>query len=178
MLRDVLAFLESASFDDLLIPGWADRTTSPPTYRPSSFDVYLRSEAGLLEFTSVNSRGGLRVRLTDAIAHAEDIEEDPDGEWGALSVGAHYLPPSAPARCTGMRLFTNDESVPEDGVFRAAEMTFADTYQVFIDPFWIDGIRLSSGAAPDSWLTEQHSPRTQELFGHLREISWEAPGSR
>ncbi|MEV5575287.1 hypothetical protein AB0L06_35060 [Spirillospora sp. NPDC052269] len=172
MWRDVLTFLESVSFDDLLIPGWVDRTTSPPTYRPSDFDVYLRADTGLLEFSSVASRGGLRIRLTEAIVHADD----PDDEWGALSVGGHYLPPSDSARCTGMRLFTNDQSVPEDGVFRAAEMTFADTYRVFIDPFWGDGIRLSSGATPDSWLAEQRSPDHEGIFGSLREFSWEAPG--
>jgi hypothetical protein len=70
------------------------------------------------------------------------------------------------------RLFTNNESVPEDGIFRAAEITFEDIYTVFFDPFWIDGIRLGTGNTPDLWLAEDRSPRLQELFGPLKETVW------
>lgn len=71
-----------------------------------------------------------------------------------------------------MRLFTNYESLPEDGIFRAAEMTFDNTSTVFFDPFWIDGIRLGNGNTPDFWLADDRSPRSVELFGPLKETTW------
>lgn len=150
MWSDVLAFLETARFVDLLLPGWIDRTGPLPVHRPLTFHACLQAENGLIPFTSVNSNGGLRIRLVDQIEYDEDLRNDPDEELAASSAGAHYLPASpGSARCTAMRLFTNSESIPEDGIFRAAEMTFNDTYTVFFDPFWIDGIRLGTGNTPD-----------------------------
>lgn len=112
--------------------------------------VYLQAENGLVHFTSVNSNGGLRIGLADQIEYHEDLRSDPDVELAAASVGDHYLAASGhPVHCTAMRLFTNRESVPQDGIFRAAEMTLANGSTVFFDPFWIDGIRLGTGNTPD-----------------------------
>jgi len=107
MWSDVLAFLQTARFVDLLLPGWIDRTGPFPVHRPLTFDACLQAE-----------------------------------------------------------------SVPEDGIFRAAEMTFEDTCTVFFDPCWRDGIRLGTGNTPDLWLAEHRSPRFQELFGPLKETTW------
>jgi hypothetical protein len=172
MWSDVLAFLQTARFVDLLLPGWIDRTGPFPVHRPLTFDACLQAEDGLIQFTSVNSNGGLYIRLVDEIEYPEDLRNDLDEELAAASVRAHYLATPDPVRCTAMRLFTNNESVPEDGVFRAAEMTFEDTCTVFFDPCWTDGIRLGTGNTPDLWLAEHRSPRLQELFGPLKETTW------
>lgn len=169
---DVLTFLETARFDDLLLPGWIDRTGPFPVHRPFTFDACLQAESGFIQFTSVNNNGGLHIRVTDEIEYDEELRDDPEEELLAASVGAHYLSASSSVRCTAMRLFTNNESVPNDGIFRAAEMTFEDTYTVFFDPFWIDGIRLGTGNTPDLWLAEHRSPRAQEVFGPIKETSW------
>jgi hypothetical protein len=164
--------LETARFVDLLLPGWIDRTGPFPIHRPLTFDPCLQAESGLIQFTSVNNNGGLHIRMVDEIEYDDALSDDPDEELAAASVGAHYLPASGSVRRTAVRLFTNNESVPDDGIFRAAEMTFEDTYTVFFDPFWIDGIRLGTGNTPDLWLAEHRSPRLQEVFGPLRETSW------
>ncbi len=177
MRSDVLAFLETARFEDLLLPGWIDRTGPFPVHRPYAFDACLQAEDGLLQFTAVNNNGGLHIRTVDEIEYDEALSGDPDEELLAASVGAHYLSTSGPVRCTAVRLFTNNESVPDEGIFRAAEMTFEDTYTVFFDPFWIDGIRLGTGNTPDLWLAEHRSPRLQEVFGPLKETIW-LPGRR
>lgn len=173
MWSDVLAFLETAQFVDLLLPGWIDRSGPVPVCRPLTFDACLQAESGLIQFTSVNSNGGLHIRLVDRIEFQEDLRNDPDEELAAASVGAHYLAASGhPVRCTAMRLFTNRESVPQDGIFRAAEMTFDNFSTVFFDPFWIDGIRLGTGNTPDLWLAEHRSPQFQELLGPPEETTW------
>jgi hypothetical protein len=169
---DVLDFLETAEFDDLLLPGWIDRTGPYPTLQPLLFDACLRAENGLIQFTAVNNSGGLHLRLVDQIDYG-DRRDDPDEELAAASVGAHFLSASHSLRCTAMRLFTNNESIPDDGIFRAAEMTFADTYTVFIDPFWIDGIRLGTGDASGAWLADHRTPRFEELFGPLQVTTWQ-----
>jgi hypothetical protein len=136
MWSDVLAFLQTARFIDLLLPGWVDRTGPFPVCRPLTLDfgVYLQAEDGLIQFTSVNSNGGLRIRLADQIEYDEDLRDDPDEELVAASVGDHYLiAPGHPRRCTAMRLFTNNESAPKDGIFRAAELTFGNACTVFFD---------------------------------------------
>jgi hypothetical protein len=156
----------------VLLPGWIDRAGSFPVHRPLTFDVCLQGESGLIQFTSVNNNGGLHIRLVDEIEYDDALSDDPDEGLAAASVGAHYLTTSGHVRCTAMRLFTNSESAPDDGIFRAAEMTFEDTYTVFFDPFWIDGIRLGTGNTPDLWLAEHRSPRLQEAFGPLKETSW------
>jgi hypothetical protein len=172
MWSDVLAFLETARFVDLLLPGWIDRTGPLPAHRPFTFDACLQAENGLIRFTSVNNNGGLHVRLVEEIDYDESLRDDPAEELAAASIDAHYLSASNSVRCTALRLFTNNESVPEDGIFRAAEMTFEGAYTVFFDPFWIDGIRLGTGNTPDLWLAEHRSPRLQEVFGPLKETSW------
>lgn len=172
MWIDVLAFLETARFVDLLLPGWIDRTGPFPIHRPFTFDACLQAETGLIQFTSVNNNGGLHIRLVDQIDYDTDLRNDPDEELTAASVGAHYLSASGSVRCTAMRLFTNNESAPEDGIFRAAEMEFDEVHTVFFDPFWIDGIRLGTGNTPDLWLAEHRTPRLQEAFGLLKEITW------
>lgn len=174
MWSDVLAFLQTARFVDLLLPGSVDRTGPFPVCRPLTlaFGVYLQAESGLIQFMSVNSSGGLRIRLAGQIDYDEDLRNDPGEDLVAARVGAHYLAAPGPRRCTAMRLFTNNESVPEDGIFRAAEMTFEDAGTVFFDPFWTDGVRLGTGNAPDLWLAEHRSPRLQELFGPLKETTW------
>jgi hypothetical protein len=172
MWSDVLAFLQTARFVDLLLPGLIDRSGPFPVHRPLTFHACLQADSGLIQFTSVNNNGGLYVRLVDEIEYDEELRNDLDEELVAASVGAHYLTASSPGRCTAMRLFTNNESVPEDGIFRAIEMTFEDTYTVFFDPFWIDGIRLGTGNTPDLWLAEHRSPRFQQLFGPLEETTW------
>jgi hypothetical protein len=171
---DVLAFLETARFVDLLLPGWIDRTGAVPVCRPLAFDVYLQAETGLIQLASVNSCGGLRIRLADQIDYDPALTGDPDEEPAAASVGAHYLTAQGSARCTAMRLFTNNESAPDDGIFRAAEMTFDNTHTIFFDPFWPDGIRLGTGNTPDLWLAEDRSQRLQEAFGPLKETTWAA----
>jgi hypothetical protein len=174
MWSDVLAFLQTARFVDLLLPGSVDRTGPFPVCRPLTlaFGVYLQAESGLIQFTSVNSNGGLRIRLAGQIEYDEDLRNDPGEDLVAASVGDHYLAAPRPTRCTAMRLFTNNESVPEDGIFRAAEMTFEDACTVFFDPFWADGVRLGVGNTPDLWLAEHRSSRLQELFGPLKESTW------
>lgn len=172
MWSKVLAFLETARFDDLLLPGWIDRTGPFPVHRPLTFDAYLQAESGLMQFTSVNNNGGLHIRMVDEIQYDEAFRDDPEEELLAASVRAHYLSASGSVRCTAVRLFTDNESVPEDGIFRAAEMTFEDTYTVFFDPFWIDGIRLGTGNTSDLWLAEHRSPRLREVFGPLNETFW------
>lgn len=172
MWSDVLSFLETARFVDLLLPGWIDHVGPVPVCRPLTFDACLQAESGLVQFTSVNSGGGLHIRLVDQIEYDEDLRNDPDEEIAAASVGAHYLNASGPMGCTAMRLFTNRESVPEDGIFRAAELTFDNICTVFFDPSWIDGIRLGTGNTPDLWLAQDRSPGIEELFGPLKEATW------
>jgi hypothetical protein len=155
MWSDVLAFLQTARFVDLLLPGWIDRTGPFPVCRPLTlaFGVYLQAESGLIQFTSVNGNGGLHIRQVDQFEYDEDLRNDPDEELAAASVGAHCLTASGPGRCTAMRLFTNNESVPEDGIFRAAEMTFEDTYTVFsprAKKWWVQILsyrRMNRGSA-------------------------------
>lgn len=177
MWRDVLKFLETARFTDLLFGGWMDRSGRFPVFRSFDFEVYLQAEAGLVKFASVNSSGGLRIRLVDELEFDEDFLNDPDEEPAAGSAGVQYLGGSDPVRCTALRLFTNNESVPDEGVFRAAEMTFENNSTVFIDPFWIEGIRLGTGNTPDLWLAEHRSDWGLRLFGPLEETLWEAQGS-
>lgn len=173
MWSDVLAFLETARFVDLLLPGWIDRTGPFPVCRPLAFDACLQAESGVIQFMSVNSNGGLRMRLVDQIEYPEDLRSDPDEELAAASVADHYLAASGhPVRCTALRLFTNRESVPRDGIFRAVEMTFDNSSTVFFDPFWIDGIRLGTGSTSELWLAEDRSPRLEERFGPLKETTW------
>ena len=131
----------------------------------------------MIQFTSVNSGGGLHIRLVERIKFPQDSWEDPDYELAAASVAAHYLDASVSVSCTAMRLFTNNEPVPEDGIFRAVEMTFNDTCTMFFDPFWIDGIRLGAGNTPDLWLAEHRAPRLQDAFGPRQETTWR-PASR
>src|SRR5262245_37685234 len=99
------------------------------------------------------------------------VEAD-DDEVAVASVGNHYLSASGPAQCTALRLFTNNESVPDEGIFRAAELTFQDRYTVFFDPFWVDGLRLGVGDVADRWLAEARSARHERLFGILQETTW------
>ena len=174
MWSDVLAFLQTARFVDLLLPGWIDRSGPLPVCRPLTlaFGVYLQAESGLIQFAAVNGNGGLRIRLANQIEYDADLRNDPDEELAAASVGDHYLTAAGSGRCTAMRLFTNNESVPEDGIFRAVELTFEAAYTVFFDPFWIDGIRLGTGNTADLWLAEDRSPRFRELFGPLKETTW------
>jgi hypothetical protein len=105
----------------------------------------------------------------------QHLLDDPEEDLVAASIGAHYLAASSSVRCIAVRVFTNNESVPEAGIFRAAEMTFENTSIVFFDPFWIDGVRLGAANAADRWLAEHHTPRFQELFGPLRESTWRWP---
>lgn len=100
MWSDVLAFLETARFVDLLLPGWIDRDGPVPVCHPLTFDACLQAESGLIQFTSVNSRGGLYIRLADQIEYDEDARDDPAYELAAASVGAHYLAAGEPVRCT------------------------------------------------------------------------------
>lgn len=172
MWSDVLAFLETARFVDVLLPGWIDRTGPFPVCRPLTFDACLQAESGLIQFTSVSSNGGLHMRLVDQIEYDEDLRSDLDEELAAASVGGHYLVASDPVRCTAMRLFTNRESVLRDGIFRAAEMTFDNNSTVFFDPSWMDGIRLGTGNSSELWLAEDRSPRLEERFGPLKETIW------
>jgi hypothetical protein len=74
MWSDVLAFLQTARFVDLLLPGSVDRTGLFPVRRPLTLalGVYLQAENGLIQFTSVNSNGGLRVRLAGRIEYDGD----------------------------------------------------------------------------------------------------------
>jgi hypothetical protein len=173
MWSDVLAFLQAAWFVDILLPGSVDRTGPFPAWQPLTlaFGVYLQAESGLVQFTSVDSNGGLRIRPASQVEYGEDLRNDPEENLVAASGGASYFTAPGPWRCTAMRLFTNNESVPEDGIFRAAEMTFEDACTVFFDPFWTDGIRLGTGNAPDLWLAEHRSPRRQEIFGPLKETT-------
>ena len=174
MWSDVLAFLQSARFVDILLPGSVDRAGPFPVCRPLTlaFGVYLQAESGLIQFMPVNSNGGLRIRLAGQIEYDEDLRNDPEEDLVAASVGAHYLTAPGAGRCMAMRLFTNNESDPEDGVFRAAEMTFEGGCTVFFDPFWADGIRLGTGNSPGLWLAGHRSPRLLELFGPLKETTW------
>ncbi|WP_051366095.1 hypothetical protein [Hamadaea tsunoensis] len=172
MWSDVLGFLETARFDDLLLPGWIDRTGPFPVHRLLGFDAYLKAEGGLVRFTSVNNHGGLHIRLAGEIEYDEALRDDPDEDLVAASVGSHYLAASGPVRCTAMRLFTNNEAVPEAGIFRAAELAFDNGSVVFFDPFWIDGIRIGTTAAADLWLAEHHAPPLQAAFGLLQETTW------
>jgi hypothetical protein len=80
MWSDVLAFLETARFDDLLLPGWIDRTGPFPVYRPFTFDACLQAESGLIQFTSVNNNGGLHIRMVDEIEYDEAFRDDPEVE--------------------------------------------------------------------------------------------------
>ena len=110
--------------------------------------------------------------VVDEIEYDGSLSDDPDEELVAASVGAHYFTTSGSVRCAAVRLFTNDESVPGEGIFRAAEMTFEDTSTVFFDPFHVDGIRLGTGNASDLWLAEHRSPRLHDVFGPLKETIW------
>src|SRR5262245_42251547 len=107
MWSDVMAFLETARFVDLLLPGWIDRTGPFPVYRPLTLDACLQAESGLIQFTSVNGNGGIHIRLVDQIEYHEDLRSDPEEELAAASVGTHYLAASGSVRCTGIRPFTN-----------------------------------------------------------------------
>lgn len=167
MFSDVLALLEFGRFTDLLLPGWIDRTGPVPVHRPYTFDACLQAETGLIQFTSVHNNGGLHIRVVDKVELGPDLED----EIVMGSVGAHFLSASHPLHCTGLRLFTDNESVPGNAIFRAAEITFGH-HTVFFDPMWVDGIRLSTGPAPREWLTEERSARRQELFGLLKETIW------
>jgi hypothetical protein len=100
-------------FVDLLLPGWIDRAGPVPVCHPLAFDACLQAESGLIQFTSVNSRGGLHIDQIDQIEYDEDLRNDPDEEIAAASVGVHYLNVSGPVRCTGSMASGSAPATPQ-----------------------------------------------------------------
>ncbi|MEV6872290.1 hypothetical protein [Amycolatopsis sp. NPDC051128] len=167
----VLAFLQEARISDVLLPGWVDRSGRSAVLRPLASTVYLESDSGYLQLSAVNNCGGLRFRVVEEIEYESYLTEDPDEDLVAASVGTHYLGSRTDVPCVGMRLFVNDESDPERGIYRAAELMFEGA-EILFDPFYLDGVRIGTSGTADVWLEDHRGEQMTARFGPLREVRW------
>jgi hypothetical protein len=169
----VLFVSATAQLVDLLLPGWIDHTRSVAVHRPYLFEAILADRDRLDPVESMNHNGGLRTRLVDEINFDNPLRVN-SREEVASPVGVHYLSASGSVQRTALPLFTNDESIPNEGIVRAAEMTFHDCFTVFFDPFWTDGRRLGTANAADHWLADDRTARHKQLSGAFWQTRWKA----
>lgn len=147
----ILDFLASARFEDLLIPVATWRDETPPRLRHVSDDVYLKAErGGYLRFTGVGSHGGLQVRLVDEVSFDPDLLDELPADCMAASLwNLFFDDDDRRLLCRAATYFTNNESDLDRGIVRAIELTFGPTGALFLDPWSTTGIKLQTAGGAD-----------------------------
>lgn len=134
---------------DVLVPGWIDRDSNIPEFRPQPIVLWLRLDRGLVRLTSESQYDHLTARQED-LAEWSDIEllmraEDEialascaeqlfgDG-WGELA-------------CVTVRGYET-----MGGTTSTLAIDFDGGNTLFLDPSWTFGIRMGHGADEANWL--------------------------
>ncbi|MEY9910982.1 hypothetical protein ABIA35_007233 [Catenulispora sp. MAP12-49] len=142
----LVGFLETAVFGGLLFEGsFLDDAAGFRRFCPMSTPVYLESGNGLLKLSTGVNGGTIDFAVVQAPvweAYGEDWG-DMD-KVGVLDVGYTYFGEQLEAQCLQVRCAIDNESGPQRGVIRLAEMTFSGGQRVLFDPGWPAGIRVEA----------------------------------
>ncbi|MEV0245428.1 hypothetical protein AB0H76_02435 [Nocardia sp. NPDC050712] len=150
---EMLAFLRQARFEDLLLPCHLDRDRPIPLAAPWFFTAYLATDLGYLQVRMSDDHGSLLLSVTPEVVPEEDWVQD-DNELILCSIETQLLGSVLPARCTGLRYWTNGESDLARGRIRCLELSFGDQTQLVLDAMRIDGIRMGTAGDAERWLDD------------------------
>uniref|UniRef100_A0AAU2JUY0 Uncharacterized protein n=1 Tax=Streptomyces sp. NBC_00049 TaxID=2903617 RepID=A0AAU2JUY0_9ACTN len=170
-----LAPLRGIRVRDVQLPGFIDRDHPLTRFSPMRSSVYLALDDGYVRIDSLGGHGQLAFRPREDSAPAPlphwDLDDD---EFAVGSYGDDHLGGDGNlVAVTGVRYALNDESDRTTGTVRAAEIRFEYGGVLFLDPMYIQGIRLQGHGAYDRWLAwERQDAHTRSVFGPLEEHTW------
>lgn len=148
---DALALLAAERIHDVIVPVVLDEMASRPHAAHPLWEVYLEFGRGYLQFLSVNNHGGLRVR------HVEEVDlqvyrDEFGSEETVLSLSLLGLilgEASQGVAVAEVDYVLNEESEPDAGIVRCAELVLSGQQRIYLDPMHTFGVRIGN---PGAWM--------------------------
>ena len=170
---DILAVLGSSKLTDILVPSWLDRSTSRAITYFGNIFLELDDGRGYLRVESVNNHGGLAWSQVSSIDLSEQtLDDDDPADVFVTSLTSLYFGEWTSVICLEVNYVTNEESQPDVGIVRCAELVVSGGQRIFIDPMWTFGVRIGVADAASVWMAEyKDGPWTMEHHHWARPLT-------
>lgn len=160
-LSKVLDALSGEQVHDVIVPGWLEHGGGHPRFVPWSKVLYVELDQGFLRLEA--DQGALILAMADRITVPPQMDDD--DEFAVASLGSMFVFDGGPAPLTQVRYWTHDLSEAGRAVVRHAEFEVRGGIRLFVDPWWMPGMRLATGGFYDR--NEADLAHEREVFGVL-----------
>lgn len=177
---EVLGWLARRRVEDVLMPGYVDRTLHEgrPFFNPWNTALYLATDREYVRIADRGASGVLHLSRTASFDGARnDVEAFIDREAGEefmpASLESRFLADGRDAHTlSGARYVHGAHSRPEEGTVDCLELAFDGHGCLFVSPEW-DGLLIGAHGSYEHWTGHLHA----EDMGSRKEVRWTPPAA-
>lgn len=162
----IVAFLEVATFSDVLVPGFIDAVSGVGRFQPLFDSIYITAGENHLRASAINQGDQLDLRIVTEIEHGKAVMDDPKVDVAVGCLSELFFGEGQSLYCVSARFLLDGKSRIDDGVVKCAEFEFSYGQRIYLDPCWSFGVR------PGTVDTERYRKGVTGPYGYLDEYKW------